>query len=323
MDRVLLTGATGLVGRSILDELLARNYSVRALVRSRERAEEILGPSACELAVGDVTDADSIDAAIEGCSIVYHAAGLPEQWLADDSRFAAVNVGGTRNMVEAALAARVEKFVYSSTIDVFAGRAGEPFDESVIDPQPKGTAYERSKQDADQIVSAAMERGLPAVFLHPSAVFGPITAGSPGLNDFVDRILRREIPMLLPGGMPVVYAPDVARGHVDAAEIAPIGSRFILSDRYFDLAELAGLVVDVAGTGKVPPVLPLALARVVSSVGEKVADWTRKPPLIPSGQLHFLCWRARPSAALAEAELGWTTTPLRAALEATVEFLRS
>ncbi len=320
MDKVLLTGATGLVGRSILDELRQRGYAVRALVRSRQRGEALLGDT-CELAVGDVTDAESIRAALDGCSIVYHAAGLPEQWLADDSTFTAVNTEGTRNMVDAALAARVEKFVYSSTIDVFAGRPGEAFDESVIDPQPKGTAYERSKQDADRIVAAALERGLPAIFLHPSAVYGPVPAASPGLNDFIARILRRQIPMLLPGGMPIVYAPDVARGHVDAAEIAPTGSRFILNDHYFDLVELARAIVE-AGGGRVPPVLPLAAARLVSSVGERIARRTGKPPLIPAGQLHFLTWRANPSAQLAASELGWTPTPIAAALPPTIEFLQ-
>lgn len=320
MDTVLLTGATGLVGRSILDELRQRGYAVRALVRSSERARALLG-SSCELAVGDVTDAASVAAAVDGCSIVYHAAGLPEQWLADATRFDAVNVGGTRNLVDAALRARVEKFVYSSTIDVFTGRPGEEFDESVIDPEPKGTAYERSKQEADRLVAAAVERGLPAIFLHPSAVYGPVPAASPGLNDFIDRIRRKEIPMLLPGGMPIVYAPDVARGHVDAAEIAPTGARFILSDRYYELADLAREIVAAAGSGKVPPVLPLALARLVSAAGERVAGWTGKPPLIPGGQLHFLTWRAHPSARLAADELGWTPTPLREALPATIDFL--
>ncbi len=107
MDKVLLTGATGLVGRSILDELRQRGYQVRSLVRSRERAEKLLGTS-CELALGDVTDRDSIAAAIDGCSIVYHAAGLPEQWLPNPETFAAVNVEGTRNMVDAAVAATIE-----------------------------------------------------------------------------------------------------------------------------------------------------------------------------------------------------------------------
>ena len=320
-DKVLLTGATGLVGKSILQELVNRGYSVRALVRSRERAEKLLDD--CELVVGDVTDYPSVETAMDGCPLVYHAAGLPEQWVAEESLFDQTNVEGTRNIVAAARAARVERFVYTSTIDVFAGQPGVPFDESEIDPDPKGTAYERSKQEADQIVARAVDDGLPGIFLHPSAVYGPVEAASPGLNDFIARIIRKQIPMLLPGGMPIAFAADVARGHVDAAEIAPVGARFILSDRFYELVDLAREIVAVAGIGRVPKVLPLAFANFVSAAGEKVAHYTGKPPLIPTGQLHFLTWRAHPSAENASNELGWQPTPLREGLAPTIDFLRS
>lgn len=322
MPDVLLTGATGLVGGSIARALLAAGRSVRALVRNPERARRVV-PAACELVAGDVTDAASLPPALDGCRVVYHAAGLPEQWLPDVATFERVNVDGTANLIAAALAARVERFVYSSTIDVFAAAPGATFDESVIDPQPKGTAYERSKQAADRLVVAALERGLPAVFLHPSAVYGPVPAASPGLNDLIARLLRGEIPMLLPGGMPVVYAPDVAAGHLLAETRAPIGARYILSESYHSLVELARLVVATGGSGRVPRVMPLAVARAVSAVGEAIARVIRKPPLIPAGQLHFLQWQARPSSARAQRELGWAPTPFAAALPATIEFVRA
>jgi dihydroflavonol-4-reductase len=320
MPDVLLTGATGLVGGSIARALLAAGRSVRALVRDPQRARRVV-PEACELVAGDVTDPASLAPAIDGCRVVYHAAGLPEQWLPDVATFERVNVGGTANLIAAGLAARVERFVYSSTIDVFAAAPGAAYDESVIDPQPKGTAYERSKQAADRLVVAALERGLPAVFLHPSAVYGPVPAASPGLNDLIARLLRGEIPMLLPGGMPLVYAADVAAGHVLAETRAPVGARFILSESYHSLVDIARVVVATGGSGKVPRVMPLGVARAVSAVGEAIARVIRKPPLIPAGQLHFLQWRARPSSARAQRELGWTPTPFAAALPATIAFV--
>ncbi|MDX2169363.1 MAG: NAD-dependent epimerase/dehydratase family protein, partial [Deltaproteobacteria bacterium] len=246
MPDVLLTGATGLVGGSIARALLAAGRGVRALVRDPQRARRVV-PAECELVAGDVTDAASLAPALDGCRVVYHAAGLPEQWLADPTTFERVNVGGTANLIAAALAARVERFVYSSTIDVFAAAPGATYDESVIDPQPKGTAYERSKQAADRLVVAALQRGLPAVFLHPSAVYGPVPAASPGLNDLIARLLRGEIPMLLPGGMPLVYAPDVAAGHLLAEARAAVGARFILSESYHSLADIARAVVAAGG----------------------------------------------------------------------------
>jgi len=319
-ERVLLTGGTGLVGSSMAQALVAAGRAVRALVRSRGRGEQVL-PAGVELVEGDVTDAASLRAAVDGCDVVYHAAGLPEQWFADPAIFRSVNVAGTANMIEASLAARVRRFMYSSTIDIFAAAPGAEYDESVIDHRPKGTYYERSKQDADRLVVKALQRGLPAVFVHPSAVYGPAPAASPGLNDFIARLIRGEIPMLLPGGMPVVYAPDLAAGHLLAESNAEVGARYILSESYHSLVDIARAVVDAAGRGRVPRVMPLGVARAVSRVGEAISAVIRRPPLIPAGQLHFLEWQARPSSARARRELGWRPTPFAEALSPTIEYV--
>ena len=318
-DPVLLTGSTGIVGNAIAQALIARGRLVRALVRSVERARKVV-PEACELVPGDVTDPGSVARAMAGCRVVYHAAGLPEQWFLDDGIFERVNVGGTRTMIDAALVAGVERFVYTSTIDVFAWTPGRPFDESTIDPQPKGTAYERSKQAADRLVAEAMSRGLPAVFLHPSAVYGPIVAGSPGLNNLIADLVAGRTPMLLPGTMPVVCAPDVAVGHV-VAETRPVGSRYILSESTWTLRDLAREVCAAAGGKRVPRVMPVWAAHALASVGDVVARVIRRPPLLPRGQLHFLESGADPRADRARTDLGWSPTSFRDALPATIAFV--
>jgi dihydroflavonol-4-reductase len=311
----LVTGATGLVGHNIAAELLRRGRAVRCLVRDVERARAAV-PDGVELMAGDVTDADSVRRAIAGCAVVYHAAGLPEQWLPDPATFDRVNRGGTESVGEAALAAGVERFVYTSTIDVFGGADGERFDETMLDPEPKGTHYERSKQAADRWVAAAVERGLPAVFLHPAAVYGPGPAASPGTNQFLFDLQRGKVPALLPGGMPIVFSRDVGLGHV-LAEGAPVGARYILAERYHTMHEIAAAVRDACGS-KVPRTLPRWLARTVSASGEALARLTRRPPLLPRGQLHFVLWGAHPSSDRAQKELGWHPTPLAPGLAATL-----
>jgi dihydroflavonol-4-reductase len=314
----LLTGGTGIVGNAIASELVRRGRRVRALVRSLERGRALLPPE-CELVAGDVTDAASVERAIAGCDVVYHAAGLPEQWLADPDTFARVNVGGTRTVADAARAAGVERFVYTSTIDVFACIPGVPFDEGTIAVDPKPTYYERSKQEADRYVADLGAHGFPAVFLHPSAVYGPVPAASPGLNQLLADLARGKIPMLLPGGMPVVHAPDVALGHVLAEAQAP-GSRFILSESYWELAGLASAVAERTGA-KVPRIMPGLVAHVLAAAGEALARVIKRPPLIPRGQLLFLESHTRPDAARARRVLGWRPVPFRDALPATLEFV--
>jgi dihydroflavonol-4-reductase len=298
----LVTGATGLVGHAIARRLLARGRAVRLLARNPDKARGLLPD--CSVVRGDVTDAGSVREAIDGCDSVYHAAGLPEQWLPDPSEFERVNFGGTKNLIEASLAARVRRFVYTSTIDVFEAGTGEDYDEGKLDPLPKGTPYERSKQAADREVTRALDRGLPALFLHPSAVYGPGPAGSPGINQFVLELVLRKLPAVPPGGMPVVFSEDVGEGHVRAEERAEPGARFILSERYVTMLDLARIAAKAAGGVRVPPRVPLPLARATSLLTEALSRYTKKPPLVPAGQLHFLQWGARPSSERARRELG-------------------
>jgi len=316
----LVTGATGTVGAAVVHALLAAGRPVRALVRNIERARALL-PPAVELVRGDVTDRASVDAAVRGCRAVFHTAGLPEQWLPDPRRFVAVNVDGSRHVGEAALAAGVERFVYTSTIDVFAWEHGKEFDESTLATAPKGSHYECSKQEADRAMVALEGRGLPVRYTHPSAVYGPAPAINPGLNDVLVRLVQGKIPALLPGGFPVVFVDDVARGHL-LAENASVGARFILSERYISLVELARAVIATAGKGKVPPVLPVWFAKLLSVTGEGLAKLTRRPPIIPTGQLQFLLEDVHPSAARAAGELDWSATPFADGIARTIAHFR-
>jgi len=313
----LVTGATGLVGFHIAHALRRAGHRPRLLVRDAAKARRLVGAD-FDIVTGDVTDAALVAAACDGIDVVFHAAGHPEQWLADPDQFERVNVGGTRHVVQACRAAGVRRLIYTSTIDVFEARAGDQFNEDVISTAPKGTPYERSKQRADRLVVEALAEGLDAVFIHPAAVYGPGPAQSPGLNQFVRELRAGKLPVLLPGGMPVVFAPDVGEAQVRAAQRADSGDRFIVSERFVTLLELARAVAAATGRQRVPPVLPLVLARWVSTATEALAHLTGKPPLVPAGQLHFLQWGAIPDASRARQRLGIELTPLEQGLAALV-----
>jgi dihydroflavonol-4-reductase len=321
--RVLVTGGTGMVGNCIVQSLLARGHRVRALVRSPEKGRALL-PAACELVQGDVTAPETLAPAVAGCEWVFHAAGFPEQWMRDPKVFDRINAEGTANMVAASRAAGVARFVLTSTIDVFRWRKGETYDESELDPEPKQTHYERSKQRADKIVADAVASGLDAVFLHPSGVYGPAPSDSPGTNDLLLKLWHGKVPALLPGGYPVVFAPDVGEGHVRAAERAAPGARYILSERYYPLTELAREMLAALGRERaVPRVIPLWLASAISTAGELKGRLTGRPPLMPRGQLQFLQVDSYPSATRATDELGLAFTPLAEGLARTVAWLRA
>jgi dihydroflavonol-4-reductase len=136
------------------------------------------------------------------------------------------------------------------------------------------------------------------------------------------RLARRDIPMLLPGGMPVVYSEDVADGHIRAATDAPVGSRYILSTTYCTLEEIARAVARHVPRARVPKLMPISVARAASVVGAGVAKLTRRPPLIPRGTLHFLESHPVPDATRAHDELGWTPVGFDEGIAHAVEHFR-
>ena len=201
--KILVTGATGLVGSAIAKRLAAKGETVLALVRDPDAAARALPGVA--LARGDITDPASHAPAMRGVELVFHAAGMPEQWQRDEGIFDRVNRRGTANVLEAALAAGVKRVVYTSTMDVFAAPRGGTLVETNLDPAPKHTAYERSKQGADREAERIRREGLDVVHVNPSAVYGPSPVPHVALDGFFLRLLNGEIPLLPPGGMSVVY----------------------------------------------------------------------------------------------------------------------
>jgi dihydroflavonol-4-reductase len=318
--RALVTGATGKVGGAVARALVARGDEVRALVRDPDRARSLLPPEV-ELVRGDVTEAETVAAAVAGRELVFNSMGLPEQWTGDDGIFERVNARGTETVVRAARDAGVRRVVHTSTIDVFHAERGGRFDESRVAAYPKGTAYERSKQHAEELAFAA--RGdVELVVCNPAGVYGPTPASSVSLDgELFAPLIAGRLPLLPPGGFGVCLDAGVAAGHLLAADRGRDGERYILCDRHVGFAELARAVVDVAGRGRVPRVLPVGLAKAISAAGEAVARAIRKPPLLPRGQLEFFLWDARPDSTKAQEELGWEPTALEDGLRTAIRAL--
>ncbi|MCB9352915.1 MAG: NAD-dependent epimerase/dehydratase family protein [Lewinellaceae bacterium] len=144
-----------------------------------------------ELAQGDLTDKASIEKAMKGVTSVFHAGGLPEQWFKDESIFEKVNTLGTKYLIEAALNEKVNRFIYTSTQDVFDLTQAE-FDETTANPRIHISAYERSKILAQDLIDkAVIENGLPAISLHPVAIYTTL-CGKTYRNDKVDRGFSKQ-----------------------------------------------------------------------------------------------------------------------------------
>ncbi len=298
--RFLVTGATGKIGNAVARRLADRGDEVVALVRNVAEARELL-PAGVELAGGDVTDPASLRNAAEGADGVFNCMGLFEQWFADPGIFERVNAEGARNVIAAARDAGARRAVHTSTFDVFHAETGGTVSEAAVADYPKGTAYERSKQRAEELVLAEAANGLELVIVNPSSVYGPGPWQGTGLDRALRDAIRRRLPGVPPGGMTLAYVDDVAAGHLAAFERGDarraLHPRRRLRDDEGDPRRRGrrsrpGLgAADAAGPRGEGP----------GRTGEVVSRLIRRPPLLGAGQLHFLLWQARASNAKAQA----------------------
>lgn len=319
--RVLVTGATGLIGHGVAKALVGRGHEVRALVRDLERSRTLL-PTGVTPVAGDITRPESLGPALAGVEWLFHSAGMPEQWQRDESTFDLVNRQGTAWVMGAALAAGVRRVVYTSTGDVFAAPRGGRVTEGPLDLVPKRTAYERSKVAAEREVEAVRSAGLDVVVLNPAATYGPAPVVT-GLNAAIVKQVKGKVPLLPPGGTSVVYVDGLAEAHLLAAERGRSGERYLVADGYLPLLELAREVARLVPGVRVPPVAPDWVLRGVTAVTAALARVFGFTPPVAPGELEFVLWQARLDASKAVSELGFRQTPVDEGLRRTVEHLRA
>jgi dihydroflavonol-4-reductase len=318
--RVLVTGATGKVGNAVARRLVERGEDVVALVRDIARARVELPPGIA-LARGDVTDPASLRAACEGIDAVFNCMGIPEQWLPDPSRFEQVNAQGALNVITAARQAGARRAVHTSTFDVFHASPGGTMSEADLADYPKESAYERSKQHAEELVLGESGEGIEVVIVNPTTVFGPGPWWPAGPDGAIRDAIRRRLPASPPGGMTLCYVDDVAAGHLAAFDRGEPGERYILGDGFAEFRDILREAVSEAGRGFVPPTLPPAAARPLARGGEALAGAIRRPPLLPRGQLEFLLWQPRVENTKAREQLGIEFTPWPEGIRRTVRWM--
>lgn len=224
----LVTGATGLIGGHLVENLVMRGEKVRAFVRPTSHAAR-LRELGVEIRVGNLLDSATLNSAAQGVDHVYHCAGLVSDW-GSPQDFERTNVGGTRSVLAAATHANVARFIYLSTSDIY-GFSGVPMDETER-PSPRGFSYSDSKIRAENLVWNHYRRvGLPVTIFRPATVYGP-RAGL--LVVALLRAMRRKRLFLIDQGRHLAglaYVGNLVDALILAADSeAAIGQAYNISD---------------------------------------------------------------------------------------------
>jgi dihydroflavonol-4-reductase len=264
--KVLVTGATGFIGRHAVEALLTAGYAVRALCRSPEPGLTALG---AEVVRGDVLDAASVDAAVQGCSFVVHGAGLVSRDPKDASTMLRLHTVGTRHVVQAAVAAKVARVVHLSTSGTVACGTDATIVYREDDPPPfeqlARFPYYLSKWLAERAAEDAVDgSATELITLNPSLALGPGDVRGSSTED-VRRFLKRELPMTPSGGFSFVDARDVAAVVVTALSKGRSGERYLLGALNLTFPQFFERLERLSGV-KGPPV-PVALPRGLTTFG--------------------------------------------------------
>lgn len=311
---LLVTGATGRLGSALCRHLVAQGCAVRALVRDRRAAAEVL-PDAVELAGGDIGDRRAVEASASDCQVVFIAMGVPEQWLEDPERFGKVNADGTAVLTRAAAAADVRRLVHVSTVDVFEAVAGSRFDEDLVAHVPRRSPHQRSKQLAER---AALEAGghLQVVIANLAGLLGGRRRRPSLEDDLIRPLVVGRLPVQPPGSLNLISVDSVSEGLLLAGPFGRPGPRYLFSDRHLQVRELARIALEATGRLRVPPTLDRRPPRAAVRVAEWASGWTGHPPFLAAGQVDVLLRNAEADTTRARRELGWMPHSLTTTIEA-------
>ncbi len=322
---VLVTGATGFVGSAIARRLLAEGETVRVLMRASSDPRNVEG-LAVERVVGDLTDPASLAAACTGCASVFHVAADYRLWTRHPEEMLATNVEGSRSLIRAAMAAGVERIVYTSSVAALGNTGSEtPADE--LTPSALGDMigiYKRSKFIAEEAVRRMIaDDAAPVVIVNPSAPVGPRDIKPTPTGRMIVEAAAGRMPAFVDTGLNVVHVDDVAEGHLLAWKKGVIGERYIIGGENLTLAEI---LAEIAGIcGRRPPTIriPRLAIMPIAAIAE---SWTRLTgggePFVTIDGLKMAKKKMYYSSAKAGRELGYRPRPVSEAFRDAVSWFR-
>lgn len=313
MPQAFVTGGTGFVGTNLILQLLENGWQVTALHRPSSRLDVLEGRSVAR-AEGDITDAESVLRAIpEGVDAVFHVAASLSFWSRKNAQQERINVGGTRNVVDAALSRGARRLVHTSSIAAY-GMHQEPIQEFTVQ-KASGSwiGYLRTKALAEVEVRRGIERGLDAVIINPANIAGPYDRT--GWASVIRQIHAGKFRGVPPGGGSFCHVREVAGAHIAAAEKGVPGENYLLGGAEASYLEMAQIAAELCG--KEPPkkaISPLLL-KVLARLGVGLAIFTGKPPLITPEMAEVASSFMVCKSDKAERVLGYQPVPLLTMLE--------
>jgi dihydroflavonol-4-reductase len=317
----LVTGATGHIGNVLVRLFNERGEKVRAMIMAGEDPAPLNGLDV-EIIEADVLDYSSLLKAFDSIDVVYHLAGIISILPGKDNLVHAVNVSGTRNVIQAARMCGVRRLVYTSSIHALQRvPEGILIDETVpYDVEHAISSYDSSKASASLSVLNAVQDGMDAVIVCPTGVIGPYDFRLSEMGQLILDCVEQKPMLYVDGAYDFVDVRDVAQGLILAGDKGRCGESYILSGERIEVLDIIKIVQEVLGTKLFSLKIPFSLARFSAKFTPLYYSLTHTKPRFTSYSLATITANSNISHSKAYLELGFNPRPLRESLADTVKW---
>lgn len=321
--KAFITGATGFVGTHVVKMLAEEGWEIIILKRDNSDISEFKDIQNIQYSLGDITDVDSLKKAIpEKVDAVFHIAGsvahLPHHL--EYTRYN-VNVQGTRNMVDVCLEKKIGRFIYTSTVLVYDFHVKKGFNENAPINEWCRDPYINSKKLAEEEVLRGLDKGLDAVILQPSAVFGSFDKAT-WSKMFIEIERGLPFPFAPYGGGSVCHVKKVAEAHVKAFHTGKKGRRYILGGPDVSWLEVMQQISKILNKKGPKWKLPTPLFKMYGWCEFLFSTYIlKRDPMLTPHSIDILCETVYSDSSLAFKELGYRSSNLEEMLSDCYEWM--
>jgi len=316
----LVTGASGFLGSHVTRQLVARGDNVRVLLRASSNNRAI-ADLPLEYVTGDLRDAASLARALDGVTRVFHVAADYRLWAKRKQDIYDSNVGGSRNLLEAAGHAGVSQFIYTSTVATIAvDRLEHPNESTDAKLEEMVGHYKRSKWQAERLVLDSAKQGFPAIVAMPTTPVGPWDWKPTPTGKIILDFLNGKMPGYVETGLNFVGVEECAAGHLLVSDKGRIGERYLLGAENLTLKEMLDTLAKITGLSAPKLKIPHGLALGVAYANTVFSRLLGREPGIPVEGVKIAQHMMFVNAGRAPKELGFKPGSVAAALERAVRW---
>lgn len=322
--KYLITGASGHVGKCLVDTLLKQKASIRVLVLPGE----VYPYKGVEIIYGDVTKKETLIPFFANEDkedlILIHLAAIISIFQKGNPRVHLVNVIGTQNVMDLALVSHVKKVIHVSSVHALSEGDRDHLlkEQTIFYPERVNGQYAKSKAEANNYVMSLIQNGLPAIIVHPSGIIGPYDDGHSHLVALLKEYYNGKLTSIVKGGYDFVDVRDVVDGILKAIDKGRVGECYILSNRYYSIREIINIASKITGKKPIKRVLPSWFVKIFAPIAEIWYKIRKKAPLFTKYAISTINNKDRFSHEKANRELGYSNRNIEDTIKDSYDYLQ-